>query len=264
MARIANNVSTTAAQRSTPKAPAAAPKKPAAQAQTQAKQGWGAKAATGVTMAPRAQKYPEVATDAKKFVDAYAVGSKAMTQVEMVNSSIGTNKAADQLLKSAVSELASQYADRGMDAKGEKALKDLDAFFKKIGPTVPYHLDAERGTMAALEDNGDRMTKVLGQLAKVSAELGKVNKEPSGENQFAYNRSAGGDLVKAEVDFALSFQKKYNESGADDAVIKKAQTFFKALPKNVDSQVESRGGSMEPLERAGGAAKFLNDFAAAL
>jgi hypothetical protein len=27
-----------------------------------------------------------------------------------------------------------------------------------------------------------------------------------------------------------------------------------ALPKNVDSQVESRGGSLEPLERAGGAA----------
>ena len=43
-----------------------------------------------------------------------------------------------------------------------------------------------------------------------------------------------------------------------------AQTFFKALPKNVDSKIENRGGSLEPLERAGGAARALNEFAAKL
>ena len=63
-----------------------------------------------------------------------------------------------------------------------------------------------------------------------------------------------------EARFALAFQKAYNEAG-DDAVITKAQTFFKALPKNVDSQIESRGGSLEPLERAGGTATALADFA---
>lgn len=38
-----------------------------------------------------------------------------------------------------------------------------------------------------------------------------------------------------------------------------AQTFFKVFPRNVDSQIESRGGSMEPLERAGGTATALAD-----
>lgn len=231
----------------------AAPKKPAAKpaqaAQTQAA-GWGAKTT----------KYPEVATTAKAFVDAYAAGAKAMTQFDMVESSVGTNKAADAMLRHVAGELASQLGDRGKDAAGAKVLKDLDAFFKKTGPAQHYHLDPERGTMAALEDNGDRMTKVLGQLEKLAAQLEKVNAEPAGETQQAYNRSAGGDAVLQEARFALAFQKAYNEAG-DDAVITKAQTFFKALPKNVDSQIESRGGSLEPLERAGGTATALADFA---
>lgn len=245
----------------TPKqAPVATPKKPAAEP-AKVNGGWAAK--TGAVSAPKAQKYPEVATAAKNFVDAYAVANKATNQMAMVEGSVGCANAGDALLKRATEELASQLSDRGQDKAAAKVTKDMDAFFKKIGPPKHYRLDPERGTMASLEDNGERMTKVLAQMAKVSAELGKVNKEPAGEYQQAYNRSAGGDEVKAEVDFALKFQKAYNEGG-DDAVIKKAQTFFKALPKNVDSQVESRGGSLEPLERAGGAATALNDFAKTL
>jgi hypothetical protein len=238
-----------------------APRKPAAStSQASVKQGWTA----GVGSATAKPKYPEVATTAKNFVDAYAAGNKAMTQVEMVNSSINCNKAADAMLTLLATELSSQYADRGQDAKGAKVQKDLATFFNKVGQPKAYRLDPERGTMASLEDNGARMEKVLAQLQKLSAELGKVNAEPAGEYQQAYNRSAGGDFVKAQADFALKFQKRYSESGADDAVIKKAQTFFKALPKNVDSQVQSRGGSLEPLERAGGAARLINEFAAKL
>jgi hypothetical protein len=43
-----------------------------------------------------------------------------------------------------------------------------------------------------------------------------------------------------------------------------ARKHLKALPKNVDSKIENRGGSLEPLERAGGAARALNEFAAKL
>lgn len=85
-----------------------------------------------------------------------------------------------------------------------------------------------------------------------------------GEFQQAYNRHAGGELVRAEANFTLALNAAWAKGGYDDAVFKKAQTFFKALPRSVDSQVESRGGSLEPLERAGAATKALNDFAAAL
>ncbi len=235
----------------------AAPKKAAAQAPSQVSKGWAAKTGTVAAKAPR---YPEVATTAKAFVDAYAKGSKAISQMDMVASSQGTNKAADALLTRVATELASQLSDRGQDAAGAKVLKDLDGFMKKVGPAKSYYVDPERGSMASLEDNGDRMTKVMNQLARLSAQLGKVNAEPAGEYQQAYNRQAGGMLVQAEADFAGAFMKAYDVN-ADDAVITKAQTFFKALPRNVDSQVESRGGTLEPLERAGGAATALNDFA---
>jgi hypothetical protein len=250
----------------------AAPAKPAkpAAAATQAAtpKTWGSAKPQGTWAAagaarpkPAPAQYPPVATNAKAFVDSYALPTN--TQVEMVASSQATNQAADALLNEVATELASQLGDRGQDAAGEKVMKDLNAFMKKLGPAKGYYVDPDRGSMAALEDNGDRQTKVMAQLGKLTAQLNKVNAEPAGENQQAYNRNAAGSAVAAEATFAMKFEKAYNIDG-DDALVKQAQSFFKALPKKVDSQVESRGGSMEWLERSGGAATALNDYAAKL
>jgi len=150
--------------------------KPKATEQAQVNKGLAPK--TSGATAPRAPRYPEVASDAKGFVDAYQKAGKAMN------------------------ELASQLADRGQDAK----------------------------------------------------QLGQVNKEPAGEYQQAYNRQAGGDAVMQEARFAIAFKKAYDK---DEKVGAQVETFFKGLPKKIDSQIESRGGSMEPLERAGGTATAL-------
>jgi hypothetical protein len=226
--------------------------KPKATEQAQVNKGWAPKA-SGVSAA-KAPKYPEVATDAKAFVDAYKSASKAMSQMDMVEGSVTINNAADKLLKSTMNELASQYADRGQDAKSDAVLKDLEKFMKHLGPAKHYRLDPDRGTMASLEDNGDRMTKLMGKLTSVANELGKVNKEPAGDFQQAYNRNAGGEAVMQEARFAVAFEKAYNK---DEAVLGQAEAFFKTLPKKIDSQIESRGGTMEPLERAGGTATAL-------
>jgi hypothetical protein len=247
---------TPAAVRTARQEPAAAPKKTVAQAPQQ-KAGWAAKTA-GTGAASAKVKYPEVATTAKAVVDANAKASKAMSQMDMVAGSVEINKATDGVLKRTMQELSSQLADRGQDQKADAVLKDMDAFFKQVGGAKGYYVDPDRGSMAALEDNGDRMQKVSAKLAEVAAELGKVNAEPSADNQQAYNRSAGGDAVKQEALFTLAFQKAADGGNADKA-ISAAQTFFKALPKNVDSQIESRGGSMEPLERAGGTATALEE-----
>ena len=216
--------------------------------------GWSPVAGTR----PGRARYPEVATAAKGFVDAYANASKARSQMEMVAGSVDINHAADALLKRTAEELASQLADRGQDAKSDQVLADLDRFNTQIGPPRGYRMDPERGTMASLEDNGERMDKVMAKLASVAKELGKVNKEPIGEFQQAYNRQAAGEAIMNEALFAGAFQKAYDKNG-DDQVIKDAQTFFKGLPKKVDSQDESRGGSLEPLERSGATSAALID-----
>jgi len=252
-----------AAVRTTARAEIAAPTKATAPA-AQAKAGWGPKAAsTSASSAVSRPKYPEVATGAKGVVDAYAHASKAMSQMDMVAGSVETNKAADAVLTRTMQELSYQLADRGQDQKSEAVLADMASFFKKIGPPKGYRLDPERGTMASLEDNGDRMTKVQAKLAKVAAELGKVNAEPSGDNQQAYNRNSGGEAIRQEALFTLAFQKAADGANGDKAIAD-TQTFFKALPKKIDSQVESRGGSMEPLERSGGAATALAEMATKL
>ena len=174
--------------------------KPKATEQAQVNKGLAPK--TSGATAPRAPRYPEVASDAKGFVDAYQKAGKAMNQMAMVEGSVDINNAADKLLAKTMNELASQLADRGQDAK----------------------------------------------------QLGQVNKEPAGEYQQAYNRQAGGDAVMQEARFAIAFKKAYDK---DEKVGAQVETFFKGLPKKIDSQIESRGGSMEPLERAGGTATAL-------
>lgn len=243
----------------TTRQPTSAPKPKQKATESRTPSGWGPRTnnvggATGTTRS----KYPEVATNAKGVVGAYAQGNKAISQMDMVSGSVQINKATDAVLKRTVEELSVQLADRGQDTKSAAVLADLDAFFKKVGPPKGYRVDPERGSMASLEDNGERMDKVTAKLAQVAAQLGKVNAEPSGDNQQAYNRNAGGESVRQEALFTLAFQKAAN--GADgDKAISMAQTFFKALPKKIDSQIESRGGSMEPLERAGGTATALKE-----
>lgn len=226
--------------------------KPKATAQAQVNKGW-APSTSGVSTA-KAPKYPEVASDAKAFVDAHKQAGKAMNQMDMVAGSVTINNAADKVLKNTMQELASQLADRGQDTKADAVLKDLEKFMAKLGPPKQYRMDPERGTMASLEDNGDRLDKVMAKLTSAANELGKVNKEPSADNQQAYNRSAGGDAVMQEARFVVAFDKAANK---DEKVVGQAEAFFKTLPKKIDSQIESRGGSMEPLERAGGTATAL-------
>lgn len=239
-----------------PSKPAASAPKPAAPA-AQAKAGWGTKAASVAGPAAASQaRYPEVATTAKGLVDAHARAAKAMNQRDMVETSVGVNDAMDAVLKRTATELAGQLTERGQGAKADKVLKDLDGFFKKTGPAQHYRMDPERGTMGSLEDNSDRMTKLTAKLDKLAAELGKVNKEPVGDNQRAYNRHGGGEAVRQEALFALTFQKAA-DGGSSEKAISQAQAFFKALPKKIDSQIEFRGGSMEPLERAGSTAAAL-------
>ncbi len=254
MTRIQSRTPAAAARSTT----AAAPKKAAASTAKapQAKAGWAPKAASVSAAGKSKSALPMPAPTAKAFVDAYASGTSALSQMAMVASSQTTNQAGDAMLQHVAGELQAQLADRGLDKEADAVGQDLAKFFKSAGPIQAYHLDPDRGTMAALEDNGDRMTKVLGKIGELAAQLGKVNAEPSGENQQAYNRNAGGLSVQREAEFAVAFAHAYEKNG-DEQVIKDAQSFFKALPKKVDSQIESRGGSMAPLEFAGATGEAL-------
>ncbi|MBI5543858.1 MAG: hypothetical protein HY901_08235 [Deltaproteobacteria bacterium] len=224
---------------------------------------------TGSVAAPKAvaqASEPEysLAPNAKGLVDAHKRAESAQSQVAMVNGSVEINQAADELLRSVAEELSSQLSDRGQETKANDVMANLEKFFEKTGPARGYRLDPERGTMASLEDNGERMDKVMAQLETMVGELRKVNAEPANECQQAYNRQAYGESIAQEGVFALAFEKAYNKAPDTKAVIEKAERFFQNLPGRVESQVESQGGSMEPLERSGALARALAKQAEAL
>jgi hypothetical protein len=256
MARIGNKPpSIASSSQVSAQKPASAPKATAQASTSQGtvKAGWS----PGAGKAARA---PAVAPEVTELLNAYKSAGKAMNQMDMVSGSVDINNKADALLKRVGAELASQLSDRGQEAKGDKVLKDLDTFFKDAGPARGYRMDPERGTMASLEDNGFRMTKVMGKLSQLADQLDKVNKEPAGEWQQAMNRSAGGEAVEQQARFALAFEKAYHGDKGEKA-LSSAVAFLKALPAKIDAGIESRGGSLEPLERAGGTAAALEAFA---
>jgi hypothetical protein len=226
--------------------PRALTNQPSAQRPATAQAKTTGKAAVTQAWGTKPSKVPEVATAARGLVDAYREASKATNQQAIVAGSQRVNDAADLLLKRTMTELASQHELRGNTDKADAVLQDLEKFMSKVGPSQPYRLDPERGTMGSLEDNDERLDKVMAKLASASEQLGKVNKKPAAENQQAFNRHAGGEAIRQEARFALAFQKAYLR---DDKVLRQADTFFKALPKKVEGQVESRGGSLEALER---------------
>ena len=204
-------------------------------------------------------KPPAVAPEITELVGAYKKAEKAMSQMDMVAGSVEINNAADKLLKRVATELATQYDDRDLGTSAEQVVLEMEKFFRDVGPARGYRMDPERGTMASLEDNGARMDKVLGKLKEMTERLHAVNKEPNGDHQQALNRSAFGESVEQQGRFALAFDKAYH-GGNGDKALASASAFLKALPGKIDAGIESRGGSLEPLERAGGTASALEEF----
>lgn len=233
-------------------------KKPAAAApqQQEVSKGWGPKAA-GVGRPARPQ-VPDVATNARAVVESMVAGNKAMSQMEIVASTVQHNKAAEGMVKDLASELASQYRDRGNEKAAAKVEKDVAKFLKDLPPVKGYYVDPDRGSMAAVEDNGERSEKLNFKIAEFANALDKVNAEPAGDFQHAYNSHARGTLAATEARFVGALGEALVNGDGDAA--EKALAFLKALPKKVDAQIESRGGSMEPLERAGGAQAALQKY----
>lgn len=233
-------------------------KKPAAAAaqQQEVSKGWGPKAA-GVGRPSRPQ-IPDVATNARAVVESMVAGNKAMSQMEIVASTVQHNQAAEGMVKDLGAELAAQYRDRGNEKAAAKVEKDLSKFLKDLPPVKGYYVDPDRGSMAAVEDNGERSEKLNFKIAEFANSLDKVNAEPAGEYQQAYNAHARGNLAATEARFVGALGEALvngDEKGAE-----KALAFLKALPKKVDAQIESRGGTMEPLERSGGAQAALQAY----
>jgi len=244
-------------QSTAPKSPARTPSKTAEQEQP-VQRGWAPKT-SGVRPSSRPQ-VPDVATGARAFVEAMIVGQKAMSQVDMVKASIQQNNALEGLVKNTGAELAEQLRFRGDEKGAAKVEKDLASFMKGLKAPQPYHLDRERGTMAALEDNGARAEKLQFKLAELANGLAKANKEPAGEYQAAYNAQARGSLVEAEARFVAALGEAYVNGNGDGKVLDGAMKFLKALPRQIDAKIENRGGSLEPLERDGGAASALTKY----
>lgn len=255
MTRIQSNRPVAAARTETAAKPAAQQ----APAKAEVSKGWAPKAAGAVGRASAA-KVPDVAAHARAVVESFVAGNKAMTQVDIVGSTVQHNKAAEAMVQTLATELASQYRDRGNEKAAAKVEKDLASFTRSLGPVKGYYVDPDRGSMAAVEDNGVRSEKLNFKMQELANKLDQVNAEPAGEHQQAYNRHAGGTLISAEAKLLGALGEAM--VNGDSNVAEKTLSFLKALPKKVDSQIESRGGSMEPLERAGGAARAINDFVA--
>lgn len=202
-----------------------------------------------------AAKLPQPAPQAKALVDANVNQSKATSQMDMVAGSVQVNKAADELLKFTTQMLAQSLEMHGQSSNAKAVLADTDKLLKSVGEPKGYYVDPQRGSMAALDDNYARQKKVMDRLSTVAAQLEKSN-TPTGDSQMAMNMVSANGSVVAQAKYAVAFQKLYDQQGTE-AVLKEAQTFFSKLPKRVDSQIESRGGSLEPLERADATAEAL-------
>lgn len=235
------------------------PKKAAAATTQQAEvsKGWGPKA-TGAVGRPSRPPVPDVAANARGVVESMVAGNKAMNQMAIVASTVQHNKAAEAMVKHLALELAQQYRDRGNETAAAKVEKDLASFTKDLGPVKGYYVDPDRGSMAAVEDNGERSEKLNFKLQELANKLDEVNAEPAGEFQQAYNSHARGQLASAEARLVGALGEALVNGG--EGVAEKALAFLKKLPTQVDAQIESRGGSMEPLERAGGAQAAIQKF----
>ncbi len=239
--------------------------KPAQPAPTkELKTGWspGAKVKGVVAEKASKPKVPQLATETADFVKANISASKKLNMMDMVAGSRDITVAAQKLYTKVAEELAWQIEDRG-DAKGAAAVRQEAAdFIKGLKAPQNYHLDPKRGTMGALEDNGNRTSDILKAMGHLASRLEKVNRLPAGDYQQAYNSNARGSSVAAEARLAIAFNKAF--TGDDAALEAKSLKFFKDLSTNVDRQIESRGGSMEPMERGELLTDALKKFTAEL
>jgi hypothetical protein len=225
----------------------------------QAKSSAGPAKAGWTPGAGKAARAPAVAPEVTDLALAFKAAGMALSQMDMVAGSVNINNKADALLMKTATELGAQLQDRGMDAKAVKVVKDLAKFFTQVGPAKGYRMDPERGTMASLEDNGDRLTKVMKKLGELANQLDRVNQKPVAEGQQLYNRQAYGESVEQQARLAIALEEATQQPNGDQKV-SSAIAFLKALPAKIDASIESRGGSLEPLERWGGTASALEQF----
>ncbi len=202
---------------------------------------------------PAERQWPRPAAHAKGVADAYTALFLAETMKGEVAGSVKINTAADRLLTSTAEHLAMQLEDRDQEKPAAQVQAEVKQFLADLGE--PVKPNKSRNSQQSVEANLARHEKVLAKLSELADRLATVNAEPNGEHQQAYNRSAIGSAGEQEARFAVALGKAYARN--PEKAVQAANRALTSMPRVVEKQVESHGGSLEQLERSGAESQAL-------